>query len=348
MIFLKKIFNCVFGEKIKDVIRCKLEGFFRYFDQKIAFREYVKAYKYILKKIIYDEKNNDYSYRYDDFLNQIKGEYIKKKIECEDIGIRGEEIEKCVDYVKKRGLDVYCGSLDGVCIYTENDIGYDEKNELFYGLYMGKKLYFPENVRVAKEALNNLNGLAAEQSEHSPHKYLSATFDVEKQDIVFDIGCADGNFALSIIDKVKEVYLFEIEDIWMKPLELTFAPYKDKVHIIKKCVTKKSDKLSTSLDDFCEVNGIDRIGLIKMDVEGYEQDVLQGAKKMLKEGRIDKVVACTYHRIDDAEKIGELLSDYSKTFSEGYMLGAMLYDIWDIKPPFFTRGLMRAKLETKH
>lgn len=348
MIFLKKIFNSLFSEKTKDVIRRKLDGLFRYIDQKITFREYVKACKYILKKIIYDEKINDYSYRYDDFLNQIKREYIRKKIECEDIDIRGEEIDKCVDYVKKKGLDIYCGSLDGVCIYTEKDIGYDEENELFYGIYVGKKLYFPEIVKSAKEALEDLNGLAAEQSEHSPHRYLSSTFDVDKQDIVFDIGCADGNFALSIIDKVKEVYLFEIEDIWMKPLELTFAPYKDKVHIIKKCVTKKSDNLSTSLDDFCKENDINRVGLIKMDVEGYEQDVLQGAKKMLKEGRIDKVVACTYHRIDDAEKIGDLLPNYSKTFSEGYMVGSMLYDIWDIKPPFFTRGLVRAKLETKH
>lgn len=348
MIIFKKIFNRLFSEKVKDVIRCKLEGVFRYLDQKMTFREYVKAYKYILGKIIYDEKINDYSYRYDDFLDQIKREYIKKKIECEDINIRGEEIDKCVDYVKKKGLDIYCGSLDGVCIYTEKDIRYDEENGLFYGMYMGKKLYFPENVKSAKEALDNMNGLAAEQSEHSPHKYLSPTFDVDKQDIVFDIGCADGNFALSIIDRVKEVYLFEIEDIWMKPLELTFEPYKDKAHIIKKCVTKSSDELSTSLDDFCKMNSIDRIGLIKMDVEGYEKDVLQGAKKMLTENRIDKVVACTYHRIDDAEKIGELLPNYSKTFSEGYMLGSMLYDVWDIKPPFFTKGLVRAKLETKY
>lgn len=62
MILLKKIFNRLFSEKVKDVIRCKLEGIFRYLDQKMTFREYVKAYKFILKKIIYNEKINDYSY----------------------------------------------------------------------------------------------------------------------------------------------------------------------------------------------------------------------------------------------------------------------------------------------
>ena len=56
MILLKKIFNRLFSEKVKDVIRCKLEGIFRYLDQKMTFRKYVKAYKFILKKIIYNEK----------------------------------------------------------------------------------------------------------------------------------------------------------------------------------------------------------------------------------------------------------------------------------------------------
>ena len=104
-------------------------------------------------------------------------------------------------------------------------------------------------------------------------------FHVCQHNVVLDIGVAEGNFALSVVDRVKEVYLFEVEEIWIKPLTLTFAPYGDKVHIIKKCMAKKSDEFAVSIDDFCKENQIEKIGLLKMDVEGYEKDVLLGAKK---------------------------------------------------------------------
>lgn len=42
-----------------------------------------------------------------------------------------------------------------------------------------------------------------------------------------------------------------------------------------------------------------------------------------------------------------MLPNYTKETAEGYMLGALLCDIWDIKPPYFTKGLMRARLTKK-
>lgn len=47
-------------------------------------------------------------------------------------------------------------------------------------------------------------------------------------------------------------------------------------------------KLST-LDDYCTANNIDRIDFLKMDVEGHELKVLQGAERMLAESRIDNI-----------------------------------------------------------
>jgi FkbM family methyltransferase len=41
-----------------------------------------------------------------------------------------------------------------------------------------------------------------------------------------------------------------------------------------------------TLDDYCKKNKIDTIALLKMDVEGYEFEVLKGAQAMLKENRI--------------------------------------------------------------
>lgn len=43
----------------------------------------------------------------------------------------------------------------------------------------------------------------------------------------------------------------------------------------------------TTLDDFCEANEIDHIHLAKCDTEGHDSKVLKGAKRLLREERID-------------------------------------------------------------
>jgi FkbM family methyltransferase len=43
-------------------------------------------------------------------------------------------------------------------------------------------------------------------------------------------------------------------------------------------------------DSFCDAHGIDRIGILKIDAEGYDLDVLVGFRGMLADRRIDYVV----------------------------------------------------------
>ena len=43
----------------------------------------------------------------------------------------------------------------------------------------------------------------------------------------------------------------------------------------------------TTLDSFCNENGISRVNFLKIDVEGHELSVLQGAKEILSRGGID-------------------------------------------------------------
>ena len=344
LVWIKNIFNQLFSEELKEKLRNKFEKNFIYFDQRLIYKEYLKACRYILRQKIYGYQGEGYNYRYDKFLESIRKEYIRSGIISEHISIRDKGMEQAVEYVKKNGPDVFCGSLDGIHIYDEEDVGYDEANKLYYGIYEGKRLYFDCSITTSEDALDALNGLAAEQSEHSPHRYLTEDFMVDSNDIVFDVGCADGNFSLSVVDCVKEIYLFEIEETWMKPLELTFAPYKDKVHIIQKCVTENSDAAAVSIDEFCEVNNIESIGFVKIDVEGYEKNVLSGARKMITNNKIKKLAVCTYHKLDDEQTLGEMLPNYNKIMSEGYMIYVLNQDIWNIKPPYFTKGLMRATL----
>jgi len=44
-----------------------------------------------------------------------------------------------------------------------------------------------------------------------------------------------------------------------------------------------------TLDEFCEVNNIERINFLKMDVEGHELSVLQGGQNLLESGAIDVI-----------------------------------------------------------
>ncbi|MGB3905741.1 MAG: FkbM family methyltransferase [Anaerolineae bacterium] len=44
--------------------------------------------------------------------------------------------------------------------------------------------------------------------------------------------------------------------------------------------------LATTIDSYCEENGISRIDLLKIDVEGAEYQVLRGARRMLQDKRV--------------------------------------------------------------
>lgn len=46
----------------------------------------------------------------------------------------------------------------------------------------------------------------------------------------------------------------------------------------------------TTLDTYCERNGIEHIDLLKIDVEGHEMDVLVGGERLLRERRVDSVL----------------------------------------------------------
>jgi len=47
------------------------------------------------------------------------------------------------------------------------------------------------------------------------------------------------------------------------------------------------DVLSQTLDDFCEAEGIARVNFLKVDVEGLELAVFQGAERLLRERCVD-------------------------------------------------------------
>jgi FkbM family methyltransferase len=75
------------------------------------------------------------------------------------------------------------------------------------------------------------------------------------------------------------------------------------------------DVLVTSLDEFAERHHIDRVDLLKIDVEGHELEVLRGARRLLEQRRIDLIQFefGSQQLLTDGSlhKFEHLLSDYS-------------------------------------
>lgn len=224
--------------------------------------------------------------------------------------------------------------------------GFDKKNKMPFVTHKDKKLYFPKHYSVEQaknEYLNlivNENILEEKFWEKTPHQYTTELFSVKNDDIVLDIGASEGLFLLNVIDKIKKGFIFEPDKIWLKALKVTFEPFKEKIIIINKFASNKNSTNELTID-YCLKNEHGNV-FVKIDVEGSENMVLNGAKSILERKNDIRVVCCTYHKHGDAnlfEKFFKNLNYYTE-FSDGYMI--FFYDN-AIKPPYFRKGLIRAK-----
>jgi hypothetical protein len=220
---------------------------------------------------------------------------------------------------------------DAVVVYTDHDC------DMRYVLHENKRLYFPAycNGEQIQEMYANL---LMEQDSVSPHCYETPDFKVKQGDIIADIGAAEGIFALSTIEKVGKVYLFESEEPWIKALKMTFAPWMEKVVIVNKYVSDYDDDADITMDSFLDG---ERINFIKVDIEGAETRFLKGAKKTFSLQDDLKIAICTYHRENDATEIEQSLveSGFKTEFSRGYLMS--LFDKNSVLP-HLRKALIRA------
>lgn len=340
---LKKAFNYCLDEKRKEQIRNNFKPFFVFQDKMLYKKTYKKMFNYILKQSI--DKANGYAYREDSFLDQVRKEYIKYLILNDEETKNNASLKESFEYIKRNGVSTFCSDSINYKIYDEQDVHYDQEKQLFWVYYREKKLYLKRSINTVKAVLEVMNMLAAEQEESSPHCYVNKEFNVSKGDVVFDVGCAEGNFALSIVDSAEKIYMFEADEEWIEALNYTFEAYKEKISIIPKYVSNENTAECITIDTFCNENGIDRIDFMKMDVEGAEPDVLQGAEKLIKEGKIKKIAVCTYHNAGDESKIRHLLKNYDCQVTPGFMQVADRNELWDIKKPFFLPALLRCRCQ---
>lgn len=209
-----------------------------------------------------------------------------------------------------------------------------------YIFHKDKKLYFPKNYDRAT-IVRTYRGMVLEQDPVCPHCYTQNGFNVPQDGILVDLGCAEAMFSLDHVEHVAKLYLLETKSEWIDALLRTFEPWKDKVEIIHKYASNQSSETELCLDDLFQCESGKEI-FVKMDIEGYEGKVIDGAGDFLKSNNKIQFAIATYHNQKDFDtfSIRYKQLDYSTQHTNGYIL--FFYD-QQIQEPYLRRCLLQAK-----
>jgi FkbM family methyltransferase len=180
--------------------------------------------------------------------------------------------------------DFYSISLQGMNIgggaETESS---GEKNALFYIKDKFKKsdklVIFDVGANVGKYTIllnevfrENSNILSFEPSKKTFNKLVINTNHIKNTNL-FNFGFGNANKFLTLYYNQEESGL---ASVYERRLD----------HFNIKMDLKEEIEIKT-IDSFCEENNITQINFLKLDVEGHELSVLNGAVKMLKKHKID-------------------------------------------------------------
>jgi FkbM family methyltransferase len=157
------------------------------------------------------------------------------------------------------------------------------------------------------------------------HYYQKEHTEVVENEIILDIGTAEGLFPLIVIDKCKHVYMIEPSKIFCNCLEKTFSQYKDKITVFNVAVGNEDgeisfdEKVANETDDNTykiNISKIDslfknneKITYLKADIEGFEQEMLKGAEQTIKRNK-PKIAITTYHTQNDPNEIIAIIKSF--------------------------------------
>lgn len=176
-------------------------------------------------------------------------------------------------------------------------------------------------------SLHSINQVVAEQFYNwSWHYYQIAETVVDKDDVVFDCGSAEGIFSLITWKNCKKVFAFEPLEEYLVGLERTFSDI-DNVIVINEALGDKigsaffaksgiSSQISeietenvvkiNTIDNFCQTHKTE-VNYIKADIEGFESNLLRGAEKSIRLYK-PKIAITVYHPENNVREIKAYLS----------------------------------------
>lgn len=186
------------------------------------------------------------------------------------------------------------------------------------------KLFWPN-----KFSVDGINQITAETFDKKDwHYYQYKTTTIENNEVLLDIGTAEGLFPLTVIDKCDHIYMVEPSKIFTNSLGKTFELFKHKTTIINTAVGSKDDEVYFNEDSLegqvsegnngnnkISLKKIDtifqdkKISYLKADIEGFEYEMLLGAKETIRNNK-PKIAITTYHKENNPKEIIELIRSY--------------------------------------
>lgn len=175
--------------------------------------------------------------------------------------------------------------------------------------------------------------------KENPHAYITDFLNLEKGDIVIDAGACEGFFIKYALNKeAAKIFAFEPLAVLQKGLKYTFREEIKKriVEIISSSLSDTNGfcRMKSGKDFICESHidnnhsgeipmatidtifrekALRRVDFIKMDVEGWELKVLEGAKNVLQKHK-PKLSIAVYHKYENAYKARELIMTINPTY----------------------------------
>ena len=254
-----------------------------------------------------------------------------------------EEYRKIADYLSAHKPEVF--PCEYRSEYSPRNITAvkDRSCGMIYIVHNGKKIYMRRKYTSLFRARFYFNNILTEQDPRSPHRYTTPDFEPEDGSIIIDIGGAEGFFPLEYIERAKAVYIFETDTDWCEALRKTYAGYEDKVFIVNKFVSDQDTDRSIRLDTFIEENSLnDEKLFIKIDAEGSEPCIINGAERILNASSDVRLAVCCYHGAGHERMIRSRFGDsWEISHSDGFMLYYYDYDFYE--EPYVRRGVLRIK-----
>jgi len=179
------------------------------------------------------------------------------------------------------------------------------------------------------------------------YRYVSPTARVspEPGDVVLDVGGCWGDTALQFAAQVGphgKVYTFEFDPESLRVLEanLELNPHlAQRIEVVRLAAWEDSGRTlpfrsagrntglapstgeidlptaqTISLDDFAQQYGLRSIDFVKLDVEGAELSVLQGARRALRRFA-PKLAVAAYHREEDLVRLPAFISELERGYT---------------------------------
>lgn len=223
----------------------------------------------------------------------------------------------------------------------------------FISRIIRQRIFFPLWKKLNFLSYYGMNfGVASGYADYSGELYIIKKIKEHKPKIIFDVGAHVGDWSSFLINEYRDLkytlYMFEPSKKTYDKLARNISASNNKIfqniglgdknEILKihydtveqgnASILADNKKYSeevciVTLDSFCVQNAIDNIDFMKMDVQGYEYNVLLGAKNLLAKGRI-KFIQFEFDEPNINNRV--FFKDFWDLLSEKYDIYQCLYN----------------------